>query len=213
MFFVRAVVAQYQVKDVFSVIVAADGGDGVVLFVRAADDVRLFVRPIRPGVQHALCHIVNAFAVGALDAHHGVVPIENTYLHIGVLHALISLAVIPCHHRQYFRAALIVVVCENGAAYDGQSGIGTDKVVGEQIHKVQKAPESRFRYRHGAMFAGKRYHVFGIILVRGILQFPWFSVEFNRNGAQGLACGVVQIARKAHVFGAEHTGGVPRLGQ
>ena len=53
----------------------------------------------------------------------------------------------------------------------------------------------------------------GIVLIGGILQFPRLAVEFDGNGAQSLARGVVEIARKAHVFGAEHAGGITRFGQ
>ena len=121
--FVRAVVAQNKVEHVFAVVVAADRGDGVVLFVGAADDVGILVSPVEPGIQHALCHIVNAFAVASLHAHDGVVPIENANLHVGILHALIRPAVISRHHGQNFRAALIVVVRKYGAADDGKSRV------------------------------------------------------------------------------------------
>lgn len=210
--FVRAVVAQDEIEDIFALVIAADRGDRVVLIVRAADHVRLFVRPILPCVEDAFCKIIYAFTVFTAHAHDRVIPIEYAYPDVGILRAGISLAEVARHHGQDLGSALIMIVSEDRAADNGQSGVRTNEVVREEVDEVEQPSESRVRHRHGTVFAGEGDNVFGVILIGRILQLPRLSAKLDGDSAQRLARGVVEIAGKAHVFGAEHAGRIARLG-
>ena len=107
---------------------------------------------------------------------------------------------------------MIVVVSKNGASDDGESSVGADKIVGEEIDKVKHTAESGFRDVHRSVFAGNYDYVFFKIDERRKLHKPFFTVEFEGNCAQGLTCGVTCVACKTYVFGAEQAFGITRFG-
>ena len=109
-------------------------------------------------------------------------------------------------------AALEVLVAENAAAHDGQIGVGADKIMGEQGHKVQQLAECRLVDDHGGMLGVEDDAVLVIVDVGAVLQVPVGPGDGHGDNPVVLPGGMVHPARVALVFRTEHTLGIARLG-
>ena len=94
------------------------------------------------------------------------------------------------HHGELVRATLEVVVRQNRAAHDGQVGVGADKVVREQVHKIEQAGQSLAVDVHRAMLGAHGNAVLVKVRVRAVLEAPALAVELDGDNAQVLASGV-----------------------
>ena len=94
------------------------------------------------------------------------------------------------HHGELVRAALEVVVRQNRAAHDGQVGVGANKVVREQVDKVEQAGQPLAVDVHRAMLGAHGNAVLVKIRIRAVLEAPALAVELNGDNAQILAGGV-----------------------
>ena len=72
-------------------------------------------------------------------------------------------------HGEGVPPSLKVVVAEDGAAYDGQVGVGAYKVVGKQLDKVQQLAESRPVDFHRGVGTVERDAVLVVIYIGRIL--------------------------------------------
>ena len=112
------------------------------------------------------------------------------------------------------RAALEVVVRQNRAAHDGQVGVGADKVVREQVHKVEQTGETLAIDVHRTMLGAHGNAMLVKVRVRAVLEAPALAVELDRDNAQVLASGVSTAvgcsgaSGVALVFDAELAGGI-----
>ena len=112
------------------------------------------------------------------------------------------------------RAALEVVVRQNRAAHDGQVGVGANKVVREQVDKVEQAGQPLAVHVHRAMLGAHGNAVLVKIRVRAVLETPALAVELDGDNAQILAGGVSAAvgcggaSGIALVFDAELAGGI-----
>ena len=108
-------------------------------------------------------------------------------------------------------AALEVVVGEDGAAHDGQIGVGADEVVGELIDEVKHAHKAVVGDAHGHVFVVEYDAVLAVVEVGGILHVPALAVERQRDHAVVLPRGEADAARVAGVLRAEHALGIAGL--
>ena len=94
------------------------------------------------------------------------------------------------HHGELVRAALEVVVRQNRAAHDGQVGVGADKVVREQVHKIEQAGQPLAVDVHRTMLGAHGNAVLVKVRVRAVLEAPTLAVELDGDNAQILAGGM-----------------------
>ena len=118
------------------------------------------------------------------------------------------------HHGELVRAALEVVVRQNRAAHDGQVGVGANKVVREQVRKIEQAGQPLAVDVHRAMLGAHSNAVLVKVRVRAVLEAPALAVELNGDNAQilaggmGAAVGSGGASRVALVLDAQLTGGI-----
>ena len=114
-------------------------------------------------------------------------------------------------HREAMAAALEVVVRENGAAHDGQIGVGADKVMRELRHEIEQAHEAVVRNAHRHMLAVEHDAVLVVISVGRVLQIPLILAERQRHDAVVLARREIHSTCIARVFHAEHAARIAGL--
>ena len=118
------------------------------------------------------------------------------------------------HHGELVRAALEVVVRQNRAAHDGQVGVGANKVVREQVDKVEQAGQPLAVDVHRTMLGAHGNAVLVKVRVRAVLEAPALAVELDRDNSQvltggmGTAVGCGGASRVALVLDAQLTGGI-----
>ena len=118
------------------------------------------------------------------------------------------------HHGELVRAALEVVVRQNRAAHDGQVGIRADKVVREQVHKVEQTGEALAIHVHRTMLGAHGNAMLVKVRVRAVLEAPALAVELDGDNAQvltggvGAAVGCCGTSWIALVFDTELAGGI-----
>ena len=100
-------------------------------------------------------------------------------------------------------AALEVVVGQDGAAHNGQVGVGAHEIVGELAHKVQQLGKARPVNLHGGVLAVEADAVLVVVDVGGVLQEPGGVVDGDGHDAVVLTGGVVDPAGVALVLGAQ----------
>ena len=105
-------------------------------------------------------------------------------------------------------SALEVVVGQDGAAHDGQIGVGTYEVVGELPHKVQQLGETGPVNLHGHMLAVQANAVLVVVDIGGVLQKPGGAVNGDGDNAMILPGRVVDPACVPLVLGAQLAPGV-----
>lgn len=118
------------------------------------------------------------------------------------------------HHGELVRAALEVVVRQNRAAHDGQVGVGADKVVREQVHKIEQAGQPLAVDVHRTMLGAHGNAVLVKVRVRAVLEAPTLAVELDGDNAQILAGGMSAAVSRGGASGvtlvldAELAGGI-----
>ena len=110
-------------------------------------------------------------------------------------------------------AALEVVVCQDGAAHDGQVGVGAHKIVGELAHKVQQLGEAGPVDLHGHVLTVEADTVLIVVDVGGVLQKPGRAVDGDGDDAVVLPGRVVDPASIALVLSAQLAPGIGRRRQ
>ncbi len=88
------------------------------------------------------------------------------------------------------RAALEMVVTQNGAADDGEVGVGSDEIVRDGVDEIEQTAEGRSVDMHGAMMGAHGDAVLVKVRVWGVLQPPTLTAERDGDDAQILACGM-----------------------
>ncbi len=134
-------------------------------------------------------------AVGA-QAQHGERPGEHGALHARERPHREGLGHLGAHHGELVRAALEVVVREDGAAHDGEVGVGADEVVGEQVDEVEQAAKRLLVDVHRAVVRAHRDAVLVEVGVGGVLEAPALAVKLHGDDAQVLAGGVLAAGRR-----------------
>ena len=208
------VVAEHQVQLVVAAPAAGDGGDGVVgLPIRLSENEGGLVGIAPPGAQDLVGQVDEALRVGGGEADHRHGPLHDAGLHIlvagegeGGLHRRLF-------HGEGVVAALEVVVGQDGAAHDGQVGVGAHEVVGELAHEVQQLGEAGPVDLHGHVLAVEADAVLIVIDVGGVLQKPGRAVDGDGDDAVVGPGGVVDPAGVALIFGAQLAPGIGRGGQ
>ena len=205
------VVAQHQIQLVPAAFHARHGGDGVVghavgLGIDAAGRVGIAA----PGCKHLIRqgdHLV-AIVAAQHDAAHR--PVGHPRLHRSG-GRLQSEAHAGAIHGKYVAAALEVVVGEDGAADDGQVGIGAQEVMRELLHKVEQAHEALVGDLHGHVLPVEHDAVLIIIGIGRILQIPGIAAQTQGHDAVVLPGREARTPGVARVLHAEHAAGVARL--
>ena len=148
------VIAQHQIQFKLPVPHPGDGGDGVVGdAVGLGQDHRRLVGVAPPGDQDPVGQFHQPLRLGRADPDHRHGPLDNAYLDVlkaGEGHRGLHGGLL---HGEGIAAALEVVVGQNGAAYDGQIGVGAHEVMGELPHKVQQLSKTGPVDLHGSVDA------------------------------------------------------------
>ena len=195
---------------------ADDGRNGVVRHAVGCvrDDANRFIGPLAPGEDNLLGSVEQLSAVMRAQAQHRERPLQHgTADLVKARHAKLR-DLGGMHHGELVRAALEVVVRKNRAAHDGQVGVGANKVVREQVHKIEQAGQSLTVDVHRAMFGAHSNAVLVKVRVRAVLEAPPLAVELDGDNAQvltggmGTAVGCGGASRVAFVLDAQLTGGI-----
>ena len=195
---------------------ADDGRHGVVCHAVGCvrDDAHGLIGPLAPCQDNLLGGVEQLGAVVRAQAQHRERPLQHgTTDLVKSGHAKLR-DLGGMHHGELVRTALEVVVRKNRAAHDGQVGVGANKVVREQVHKIEQAGQTLAVYVHRAMLGAHGNAVLIKIRIRAVLETPALAVELNGNNAQILAGGVSAAvgcggaSGIALVFDAELTSGI-----
>lgn len=87
-------------------------------------------------------------------------------------------------------AALVVVVREDRASYDGEVGVRADEVVGKKVNEVEQVLEGVAVDVHRAVPRAHGDAVLIEVRIGGVLQTPTLADELDGDDAQVLARGV-----------------------
>ena len=195
---------------------ADDGRHGVVRYAvgRVRDDANRLIGPLAPGEDNLLGSVEQLSAVMRAQAQHRERPPQHgTADLVKTGHAKLQ-DLGGMHHGELVCATLEVVVRQNRAAHDGQVGVGADKVVREQVHKVEQTGEALAIHVHRTMLGTHGNAMLVKVRVRAVLEAPALAVELDGDNAQILAGGVSAAvgcggaSGVALVFDAELTGGI-----
>ena len=191
-----------------------DGGDGVVGFaVRLGENDGALVGVAPPGGEDLVRQVDEPVGIFAGNAHHRHGPLDDARFHV-----LIAGEGEGCFHRSLLHgegvvSALEVVVGQDGAAHDGQVGVGAHEVVGELAHEVQQLAKAGPVDLHGHVLAVQADAVLVVVDIGGVLQKPGGAVDGDGDDAVVLPGGVVYPAGVALVLGAQLAPGVGGGGQ
>ena len=109
-------------------------------------------------------------------------------------------------------SALEVLVTQNGAAHNGQIGIGAYKVVGEHPDKVQQLLEGGLVNLHGDVLRIEDNAVLVVVHIGGVLQAPVRAADLNRDNPVVCPGRVVHPSGVALVLPAQLALGIGGLG-
>ena len=162
-----------------------DGRHGVVGHAvgRVCDDAYRLIGPFAPCQDNLLGSVEQLGAVVRAQAQHRKRPLQHgagDLVKAG--HAKLR-DLGGMHHGELVRAALEVVVRQNRAAHDGQVGVGANKVVREQVHKIEQAGETLAVNVHRAMLGAHGNAVLVKVRVRAVLEAPTLAIKLNRDNA------------------------------
>ena len=101
-----------------------------------------------------------------------------------------------------------MLVVENGTAHDGERGVTADKIVGEEIDKVEELAHRGAVAAHGRVLFGDGDAVLVVIGIGRVLQEPLFAAQFHLDRADILAGRMRARAFKALVLFAEGAHGI-----
>ena len=195
---------------------ADDGRHGVVRHAIGCvrDNAHGLVGPLAPSEDNLLGSVEQLGAVMRAQAQHRERPLQHgTANLIKSGHAKLR-DLGGVHHGELVRTALEVVVRKNRAAHDGQVGVGANKVVREQVDKVEQTGQTLAVHVHRAMLGAHGNAVLVKVRVRAVLETPALAVELDGDNAQILAGGVSAAvgcggaSGIALVFDAELAGGI-----
>ena len=205
--FRRDVVAQRKVELVYAVHTARNRRDGVVrLAVRLRKNERVLVRVASPRFQYVVGRVDQAIRVFMAQTQNGDRPVQYARFHIFKAVQRAVLLHVRTRHRERIVAALIVVVCQNRTANDGQIGIRAEEIVRKLLHKIKQLAERALVNLHRHMLAAEHNAVLIVVHIRRILQKPIRMVHRDRDCAVVLSCRVVHAARITDILLAQHTG-------
>ena len=97
---------------------------------------------------------------------------------------------------------------QDGAAHDGQVGVGAHKIMGELAHKVQQLGKAGPVDLHGDVLPVQADAVLIVVHIGGVLQKPGGAVDGDGDDAVVLPGGVVYPAGVALIFRAQLAPGV-----
>ena len=195
---------------------ADDGRHGVVRHAIGCvrDDAHRLIGPLAPGEDNLLGSVEQLGAVVRAQSQHRKRPLQHgTADLVKAGHAKLR-DLGGVHHGELVRAALEVVVRQNRAAHDGQVGVGANKVVREQVDKVEQAGQPLAVDVHRTMLGAHGNAVLVKVRVRAVLEAPALAVELDRDNSQvltggmGTAVGCGGASRVALVLDAQLTGGI-----
>ena len=179
-------------------------GDAVGL----GQDHRRLVGVAPPGDQDPVGQFHQPLRLGRADPDHRHGPLDNAGLDVlkaGEGHRGLHGGLL---HGEGIAAALEVVVGQNGAAYDGQIGVGAHEVMGELPHKVQQLSKTGPVDLHGSVDAVQADAVLIVVDIGGVLHEPGRAVDGDGNDAVVLPGGVVHPAGIALILGTQGAPGV-----
>ncbi len=107
-------------------------------------------------------------------------------------------------------SALIVVVCQDRPADNGDVRVGSQGVVRELIRKIRQVLESIVVHPHGDVLFVEDDAVFVVVDVRGILHVVSAAAEIQGDDAQILSGRVICMACKSHILLAQQTSRISR---
>ena len=195
---------------------ADDGRHGVVRHAIGCvrDDANRLIGPLAPGKDNLLGGVEQLGAVVRTQSQHRERPLQHgTADLVKAGHAKLR-DLSGVHHGELVCAALEVVVRQDRAAHDGQVGVGANKVVREQVHKIEQAGQTLATDVHRTMLGAHGNAVLVKVRVRAVLEAPALAVELNGDNAQilaggmGAAVGCSGASGIALVFDAELAGGI-----
>ncbi|CUN61823.1 Uncharacterised protein [Collinsella aerofaciens] len=164
---------------------ADDGRHGVVGHAIGCvrDDAHRLIGPLAPGEDNLLGSVEQLSAVMRAQAQHRERPLQHgTADLVKTGHAKLR-DLGGMHHGELVSAALEVVVRQNRAAHDGQVGVGANKVVREQVDKVEQAGQTLAVHVHRAMLGAHGNAVLVKIRIRAVLEAPALAIKLNGNNA------------------------------
>ena len=206
------VVAQQDVGGIALIRLSDHGGDGVVAGIGTGDDAQSLIAVIAPGFKQLLHRVRKDLSAPAFQLQAGHRPPERPApqaLDAGIK----AKPGAGAFHRENIAAALEMVMRQDGAAHDGQIGIGADKIVGKDIHKVEHRFKTSAVHQHGHMLAVEDDAVLVIVQVGGILQIPGPPRQLNGDDAVVLPgretgpAGITGVLPAQGAFGVTHRRG------
>ena len=214
MFWSGDIVAQDQVQLILSVPHPGNGRDGIVrLPFRLGKNKGRLVRIAPPYGKDLFGKVHQPVVIPTAQAQDGQRPVDNACRHI--LKA--AERHLPFHrsllHGEGISPALEVIVAEDGTAHDGQIRVGTHKVMGELLHKVQQLPKSRPVDLHRHMPAVEHDAMLIVVDIGRILKEPAAVVDGDGDDPVVSPGRVVHPARVALVFPAQLAFGIAALGR
>ena len=164
---------------------ADDGRHGVVRNAVgcARDDANRLIGPFAPSEDNLLGSVEQLSTVMRAQSQHRKRPLQHGAADLVKAGHVKLRDLGGMHHGELVRAALEVVVRQNRAAHDGQVGVGANKVVREQVHKIEQAGQPLAVDVHRAMLGAHSNAVLVKVCVRAVLEAPALAVELNGDNA------------------------------
>ena len=198
------VVAKHQIKLEKLAAAAGNGRDGVVgLAVGLGKNEGGNVGVRSPRGKDLLAELGKTGLVGTGETDDGKGPAYNARLNVLKIIEYQLFLDLGASHCKVVITALHMVVGENGAANDGQIGIGAHEIVGEEINEIKSLLHESAVDLHGHVIAGKSDAVLVIVRVGRILEIPASARKLHGDLAQVLTGGLGCAARISHVLVAK----------
>ena len=207
----RDVVAECEVKLVFSVCDPGDRSDRIVRYsVCLSQDKCRLIRVTSPILKHMVCKRDETVRICAADAEDGKRPFDDSALDVlKTWNSERDLDGSLCHCK-CIMAALEMVMGKYRSADDRQVRIGTQEVVRELPHKVKQLAEGCMVDCHRGMLKIERDAMLVVVSVRAVLKSPFGAVDDNRDNSVILSGRVCQRSGVAFVLAAEQACGILR---
>ena len=101
-----------------------------------------------------------------------------------------------------------MVVGQDGAAHDGQVGVGAHEVVGELADKIQQLAEAGPVDLHGDMLSVEYNTMLIIINIGRVLHSPRTVIDCDWNDSVILSCRMICAACISLIFRTKQTFGI-----
>ena len=167
------VAPQHQIQLIVLPPATGDGGDGVVrLPIREGNHSHALVGVAAPAGENLVSQIRNPVRIAASqpDDAHG--PLHNSGIYILISPEGQCLFHSSRFHGKAIVTALKMLVAQDGAAHNGQIGVGAHKVVGEHPDEVQQLLEGGLVDLHGDVLRIEDNAVLVVVDIGGVLQAP-----------------------------------------